>query len=220
MSVPSSVSFQTLSGDFGPVLGEVARLRLSLFREFPYLYDGTEEAEAAHLQTYVQAPGALLVLARDETAGGRVVGACTAVPLVAEDADFLRPFAAAGIDPATVLYLGEALLEDEYQSRGLGGELLSQVEAHAQALGLPIVAAAMVVRSEDHPQRPRGWRSPSHLLERRGYVMHPELEITLSWQEIGESAPSSKPMRFWVKGLEGQSRMENGAGGSAVRAPA
>ncbi|UTA50179.1 hypothetical protein MSS93_10440 [Deinococcus radiodurans] len=70
MSVPSSVSFQTLSGDFGPVLGEVARLRLSLFREFPYLYDGTEEAEAAHLQTYVQAPGALLVLARDETAGG------------------------------------------------------------------------------------------------------------------------------------------------------
>jgi len=33
--------------------------------------------------------------------------------------------------------------------------------------------------------------------------MHPELEITLSWQEIGESAPSSKPMRFWVKGLEG-----------------
>ena len=41
MSVPSSVSFQTLSGDFGPVLGEVARLRLSLFREFPYLYDGT-----------------------------------------------------------------------------------------------------------------------------------------------------------------------------------
>jgi len=147
--------------------------------------------------------GALLVLARDETAGGRVVGACTAVPLVAEDADFLRAFAAAGIDPATVLYLGEALLEDEYQSRGLGGELLSQVEAHAQALGLPIVAAAMVVRSEDHPQRPRGWRSPSHLLERRGYVMHPELEITLSWQEIGESAPSSKPMRFWVKGLEG-----------------
>ena len=63
MSVPSSVSFQTLSGDFGPVLGEVARLRLSLFREFPYLYDGTEEAEADHLQTYVQAPGALLVLA-------------------------------------------------------------------------------------------------------------------------------------------------------------
>ena len=44
MSVPSSVSFQTLSGDFGPVLGEVARLRLSLFREFPYLYDGTDPA--------------------------------------------------------------------------------------------------------------------------------------------------------------------------------
>ncbi len=201
MPKPSSVTFQTLSGDFGPALGEVARLRLSLFREFPYLYEGTEEAEAEYLQTYVQARGALLVLARDEAAGGRVVGACTAVLLSAEGDDFLRPFVAAGLNPAEVLYLGEALLEHEYQGQGLGNELLDRAEAHAQTLGLPMLAAAMVVRPDDHPQKPLGWRSPRSLLERRGYVMRPELDTTLSWLEIGESSPSPKPMRFWVKGL-------------------
>lgn len=198
----SSITFQTLTGTaMNEALGEVARLRLSLFREFPYLYEGTEEAEAAYLQTYAAAQGALLVLARDEAAGGRVVGVCTAVPLSAEEAEFQRPFVAAGIDPTQVLYVGEALLEAQYQGQGLGNALLDRAEAHAATLGLPLMAAAMVVRPDDHPQKPQGWRSPRSLLERRGYVVRPELDTTLTWQEVGESAPTAKPMRFWVRGL-------------------
>lgn len=204
-NTPASISFQTLMGDASPALtkalGEVARLRLTLFREFPYLYEGTEEAEAAYLQTYAQAQGALLVLARDEAAGGRVVGVCTAVPLSAEEAEFQRPFTEAGFDPAQVLYVGEELLEAEYQGQGLGGALLDHAEAHARALGLPFVAAAMVVRPDDHPKKPQGWRSPRSLLERRGYVVRPELDTTLTWLEVGEEQPSAKPMRFWVRRL-------------------
>lgn len=192
------ITFETLQGDFGPALNEVARLRLSIFREFPYLYEGTAESEAEYLQTYAQAAGALLVLARDNQAGGRVVGAATAVPLSHETPDLQAPFLAAGLDPAQVLYIGEALLENGYQGLGLGGELVGRAEAHAEALGLPLVAAAMVQRPADHPLMPQGWRSPRNFVERRGYVMCPELDTTLTWQEVGEAEPSPKPMRFWV----------------------
>ena len=34
-----------------PYIDDLARLRLSVFREFPYLYDGTPEYEADHLAT-------------------------------------------------------------------------------------------------------------------------------------------------------------------------
>lgn len=190
-----SLTFDVLQDDFGPALDEVARLRLELFREFPYLYEGTAESEAEYLRTYAQAPGALLVLARD---GERVVGAATAVPLSHETPDLQAPFLAAGLDPAQVLYIGEALLESGYQSLGLGGQLLDRAEAHADALGLPLVAAAMVQRPADHPLMPEGWRSPRNFVERRGYVMRPDLDTTLTWQEVGEDSPSPKPMRFWV----------------------
>ena len=190
-----SLTFDVLQDDFGPALDEVARLRLELFREFPFLYEGTAESEAEYLRTYALAPGALLVLARD---GERVVGACTAVPLEHEVEELQAPFRAAGLDPAQVLYIGEALLETEYQSRGLGGELLDRAEAQAAALNLPLIAAAMVQRPADHPLMPAGWRSPRKFVERRGYVMRPELDTTLTWQEVGEAQPSPKPMRFWV----------------------
>ncbi|WP_261663474.1 GNAT family N-acetyltransferase [Deinococcus sp. Marseille-Q6407] len=189
------MTFDVLQGDFSAALDEVARLRLTLFREFPYLYEGSAEYEREYLRTYAEAPGALLILARD---GGRVVGACTAVPLNHEMEELQVPFRAAGLDPAQVLYVGEVLLEPEYQNQGLGGRLLDRAEAHAETLGLPLVAAAMVQRPQDHPRMPAGWRSPRSLAERRGYVMRPELDTAMTWQEVGERQPSPKPMRLWV----------------------
>ncbi|NBC15195.1 MAG: GNAT family N-acetyltransferase, partial [Gammaproteobacteria bacterium] len=35
--------------------------------------------------------------------------------------------------------------------------------------------------------------------QHRGYTRHPELRTTFSWQEIGETAESPKPMVFWLK---------------------
>ena len=60
-----------------PFIDELARLRIQVFREFPYLYEGDYEYERNYLQTFLGAPGNLLALAFD---GSRVVGASTAMP--------------------------------------------------------------------------------------------------------------------------------------------
>ena len=44
-------------------LDAVARLRMEVFRDFPYLYDGTRDYERTYLQTYVRCPQAVVVIA-------------------------------------------------------------------------------------------------------------------------------------------------------------
>ncbi len=38
-------------------LGEVARLGIEVFREYPYLYEGSEAAEQEYLESYAIRPG-------------------------------------------------------------------------------------------------------------------------------------------------------------------
>ena len=51
---------------------------MTVFRAFPYLYDGSVNYEERYLQTYIRSPRAVIVSASD---GGTIVGAATALPL-------------------------------------------------------------------------------------------------------------------------------------------
>ena len=43
---------------------DLARLRIAVFRDFPYLYDGTLAYEERYISTYLECPESLFVLAR------------------------------------------------------------------------------------------------------------------------------------------------------------
>lgn len=177
-------------------LPDLARLRTEVFRAFPYLYQGSPGYEERYLQTYLEAPGALLLLVRD---GAEVVGASTALPLIHETDDLQRPFLTAGFSPEQVLYLGESVLREQYRGRGLGHRFFDEREAHARRLGLPVTAFCAVQRPADHPARPAGYRPLGAFWRARGYAERPDLETTLSWQDLGEAGETAKPMRFWVR---------------------
>ena len=70
------------------------RLRISVFRDWPYLYDGSLEYERAYLQTYRDSPGALLVGAFD---GERLVGASTSTPMEDHAEAFAGPLRQIGL---------------------------------------------------------------------------------------------------------------------------
>ncbi|WP_034386342.1 GNAT family N-acetyltransferase [Deinococcus sp. YIM 77859] len=182
--------------DLRAVIPDLARLRMTVFRDFPYLYAGSPEYEEGYLATYLNAPGALVVLVRD---GERVIGASTALPLLEETAEVRAPFLRSEFDPAAVLYLGESVLLPEYRGQGLGHRFFDEREAHAARLGLPITAFCAVQRPEDHPARPPSHRSLHAFWRARGYAERPDLETVLSWQDVGESQETPKVMRFWVR---------------------
>ncbi len=180
-------------------LDALARLRIRVFRDYPYLYDGDEEYERRYLDTYRRAPGALVVLAMD---GADVVGASTAIPLAHETDEVRAPFEAADIDPATVFYLGESVLLPAYRGRGIGVRFFEHREAHAMELGgFELACFCAVQRPEDHPARPAGHLPLDGFWRRRGYRRRAELETSFGWKDVGEDAESAKPMVFWSKPL-------------------
>ncbi len=186
-----------LSGpDLRPFLGDLARLRAQVFRAFPYLYGGTPEYEEAYLQTYLDARDAVIILARD---GGKVVGASTAVPLIHETPEIRAPFEPPEFDVSDVLYLGESVLLPQYRGRGLGHAFFDGREAHARRLGLGITAFCAVQRTADHPARPDDYRPLNAFWAARGYIERPDLEMAMGWQDVGDTAETPKPMRFWLR---------------------
>lgn len=178
---------------------ELAQLRIQVFRDFPYLYDGDLAYEERYLQTYIQAPESVIVLAFD---ADKVVGASTGIPLKYETDEVQQPFVAAGYDVEKIFYCGESVLISRYRGQGAGVAFFEQREAHARELGdFDISCFCGVQRSEDHPARPIDFVPLDTFWRKRGYEKHPELTTTFSWKELDEQNESAKPMTFWMKQL-------------------
>jgi GNAT superfamily N-acetyltransferase len=193
------ITLRPLTGaDLEAALPDLARLRMSVFRDFPYLYDGEEEYEKGYLRTYAKTPGGLLVAALD---GERIVGAATGVPLSGEPEDIRAAVTEAGIDVATTFYLGESVLEPAYRGQGIGARFFEHREAHARALGHTLAVFCAVVRPLDHPRRPEDYEPLDGFWRRRGYAPLPRVRATFTWRDLDEAQESPKPMMFWGRPL-------------------
>jgi len=181
-----------------PYLPEAARLRMEVFREFPYLYDGTEEYEREYLSTYSRSGRCIIVLAvRD----GRVIGVSTGLPLAEADESFRRPFLDSGRDIEGIFYFGESVLALEERGQGIGHRFFDEREKHAVNLGYGVTAFCAVEREDKHPLKPATYRSNDAFWSKRGYIKHPELVAGLEWQQIDRpEAEVRNRLVFWVKG--------------------
>ena len=163
------LTYHELSGAaLEPWLDGLGRLRIRVFREYPYLYDGTLEYEREYLMTYVRSPESLVVLVTDENEN--VVGATTCIPLRDEGPEFQEPFRKAGWDVNDICYFGESILLPELRGRGIGSEFLKRREAHAQKLGARWTAFCAVDRAADHPMRPADYRPLDEFWKSRGHT--------------------------------------------------
>ncbi len=179
-------------------LEDVARLRIAVFRDWPYLYDGSLDYERAYLQTYRDSPGAILVGAFD---GARLIGAATGTPMEDHAAEFAAPFAAVPVPMTQIFYCAESVLLPEYRGQGLGHRFFDAREAHARALGRSHVAFCSVIRPEGHRMKPSVHRSNDAFWRKRGYQQLPGIMAEFSWRDIGDAADSTKPLQFWMRAL-------------------
>ncbi|MDI7863823.1 GNAT family N-acetyltransferase [Rhizobiaceae bacterium n13] len=183
-----------------PYIGDLARLRITVFRAFPYLYEGSPDYEAQYLSTYAASPESLFVLAFD---GDEIVGASTGMPMPDETEEVKAPFLAHGWNPEQIFYFGESVLLPEYRGHGIGVRFFEEREAYAGRLGrFRWTAFCAVERPIDHPRRPQGYVPLNEFWTRRGYRHHPELHTTFSWRDLDEENDSAKPMSFWIKEID------------------
>lgn len=175
---------------------DLARLRIDVFRDFPYLYDGDIDYERRYLATSMESPGAVVIGALD---GSRLVGAATASPLSDHFEEFGKPFAERGMDPAEFFYFGESVLRKAYRGRGVGVRFFEERERAAREQGFPACVFSSVVRAPDHPSRPQGYRPLDDFWSNRGYSRIEGLTTGFSWRDLGEEAETVKRMEYWSK---------------------
>ena len=182
-------------------LPALAALRIRVFRDWPYLYDGTDAYEAAYLQTYLKAPGAAVMVAWD---GEQPVGASTCLPMAEADAAVQAPFRARGLDLGAFFYFGESVLLPAYRGRGIGVRFFELREAQASAHpGVRHAGFCAVQRPPDHKLRPSGAGDLSGFWTHRGYTRRPDLTCRMAWKDIDQPDETEKTLVFWLRALHG-----------------
>lgn len=213
------LSYRVLRGrEVEAVLEDVARLRVTVFREWPYLYDGDMAYERRYLADYA-AEGAVIVVAQT---GERVVGAATAMPILQHADQFGSAFVGSGIDLSEVFYCAESVLLSEYRGRGAGRVFFEHREDEARRQGF-IYAAFCAVRREvinprvedvnpkstvdnpqdaaNFPQPPEGYTPLDRFWKRLGYRPLDGVLARFSWRDIGAEQETEKELQFWLKKL-------------------
>ncbi|MFN2305883.1 MAG: GNAT family N-acetyltransferase [Paracoccaceae bacterium] len=179
-------------------LPDVARLRIAVFRDWPYLYDGDLAYEEGYLQSYRDSASAIVVGAFN---GDRLVGAATGTPLADHADDFGAAFAGQGMALDRVFYCAESVLLPAYRGQGAGHRFFDLREAHARALGFDHVTFCAVQRPADHPARPETPQDLQPFWRKRGYAPLDGVTTTFGWKDIGATDETHKPMQFWMKAI-------------------
>lgn len=178
--------------DLIPPLGQ---LRIDVFHDFPYLYEGSLEYEQNYLQIYTQNP---LSIAFGVFDGDKLVGATTGMPLNAESPEVQQPFLDRGMNVDEIFYFGESMLLDPYRGHGIGHLFFDIREAHALKHGFRTTAFCSVVRPEDHPLRPANYRSNNDFWTKRGYTEQ-DYRCEMAWLDRNETEETKKQLIFWTK---------------------
>jgi GNAT superfamily N-acetyltransferase len=179
-------------------ISKLAALRIEVFRDWPYLYDGTVDYEADYLREFSDEAGSVLVIAKD---GERIVGAATASPIASQKGEFRDAVHRYGLDVDRHFYFGESVLLPAYRGMGIGHAFFDAREEAARAAGAKATIFCAVIRPQNHDLKPDDGRDLSPFWRSRGYSPVAGLTCTFYWKDIDQLDETSHPMQFWMRTL-------------------
>lgn len=180
------------------VIDALAQLRLTVFKEYPYLYDGNMEYEKEYLQTYIDCEDSVFIAVYD---GDEVVGASTAIPLIYETPACQKSFIENQLPLSQIFYFGESVLLPQYRNQGIYKHFFKEREDAARNHGCSLAAFCAVVRDESDSRRPLDYQPLDEIWKHFGYQKMPSMHAYYEWKELDQLERSTKPLVFWMKTL-------------------
>jgi hypothetical protein len=182
------------------ILDDFAHLRIMVFAEFPYLYEGNLAYEKEYIQTYCQSEKSFFFGIYHQN---ELIGATTCLPLIDETEEIKKPFIDAKIDVNQVFYFGESIILKKFRGQGFGNLFYNEREKYAMQFGkINLTTFCAVERPNSHPLKPENFRSNDLFWSKRKYIKRPELSCEMKWLDKNESEESTKKLTFWTKSTE------------------
>jgi hypothetical protein len=163
------------------VVADLAQLRVTVFRDWPYLYDGDAAYERGYLARYARGDS-IVVAAYD---GDRMVGAATGMPLTDHADDFAAAFERADIDMKDVFYCAESVLLSEYRGQGAGTCVLRPEGGARARLGFSARSPSAAWCARRSSRAARGYRPLDGFWRARGYAPLDGVVAHFGWRDIG-----------------------------------
>jgi GNAT superfamily N-acetyltransferase len=176
-----------------PFHQDLARLRMDIFKDFPYLYAGNSDYEATYNAIYGQSPNSLFVIVK---AFNEVIGISTALPIKDMDESLAFILSDQGYPATQGFYLGESVLSPHFRGRGLYKKMFALREEEARLQGHAFTAFLSVVRENDHPLRPLNYVPHDTTWQNYGYTPT-SAHITFSYPSV--PLPNLKCVSGWSK---------------------
>lgn len=181
-----------------PYLNELANLRITVFKEFPYLYEGSLEYEQKYLKTYQDCSDSMVVIALFEN---KVIGATTCIPMIHESDEFKQSLIQKGIDLSRVMYFGESIILKEFRGKKIGHKFFDLREKYSKELieHLEYSCFCAVDRDLEHPLRPENYQGLDNFWKRMGYDKKEDMKVYYPWKDIDKEFEDNKSMTIWMK---------------------
>lgn len=192
-----------------PFLQDLGRLRVEIFRDYPYLYAGNIECEADYTQMYRDSPNTFFTVLTD---GDQVVGISIAIPLVETSEMMRNPFLKMKMEPQNFFYFGESVLKPDYRGQRLYKSFFDLREEEALRQGYKFATFISVMRDVDDPAKPENYVPLNETWTRYGYrqlniylnIPYPTVErrsplTKMALNEEGDIVPHK--LEFWFKEL-------------------
>lgn len=176
------------------VIDELGNFRITIFKEYPYLYDGDLDYERKYLSRYSSISDSILLLVRDKEG---ILGASTGIPIVNDEPEFTEPFKDKNI--GEIFYIGELMIRKDNRSKGIGTLLLKNMLDLINKNQFKTVCLYTVDRGNSHPLKPDFYQSPDSLWRKFGFEKHSSHIVYFSWRDLGNVAETEKPMNVWIK---------------------
>lgn len=188
------------SQDIKPYLETLGSLRIQVFKEWPYIYEGNLDYEKKYLQRYVQAQNSFVAICFD---GSKAIGATTAIDLLEEDESFQEPFLKKNYNLDDIVYFGESILLKEYRGHGIGQLFMNlRLEFANQLPNKKFASFCAVVRPSTHSLKPAEYRPLDEFWAKNGFAKAPGMLASYSWQDLDQKTETKKQLQFWIKNLK------------------
>ncbi len=182
------------------VLPFIAQQRITAFREYPYLYQGTMESESPYLVLYSGWKDTAVALAYLDD---KPVGLLTGMPLTKfdEHCPSIEVFKKENLKPESCYYFPELIILSEHRSQGLSKKLFDTLEKYAKGLKYTTFALLTSNRADNDPQKPVGYKTQDPLWQALGYKKS-SMIVSISWdtiQQDGSVKMQENDLTYWIK---------------------